>query len=144
MFSKACEYGIRAVVCVASCGEHGQRMTLKEIAERIDSPEAFTAKIMQKLSRAGVMKSMKGPGGGFEIPPELAKRVHLSDVVSAIDGDGIYTGCALGLAECDNERPCPLHDHFLKVREDLRRMLEGTSVYELTHGMKDGSTFLKR
>lgn len=144
MFSKACEYGIRAVVCIAACGAKGERMALKEVAERTGSPEAFTAKIMQKLSHAGVVNSMKGPGGGFEIPPELAKRVFLSDVVSAIDGDSIYTGCALGLPECDHERPCPMHEHFLKVREDLRRMLEGTSVHELTHGMKDGSTFLKR
>lgn len=144
MFSKACEYGIRAVVCIAACGAKGERVALKEVAELTGSPEAFTAKIMQKLGRAGIVYSMKGPGGGFEIPTELAKRVFLSDVVSAIDGDSIYTGCALGLPECDHDRPCPMHEHFLKVREDLRRMLQSTSVHELTHGMKDGTTFLKR
>lgn len=144
MFSKACEYAIRAVVCVAGCGQEGQRLGLKEIAERTDSPEAFTAKILQKLSHEGVVLSMKGPGGGFEIPPELAKRTKLSDIVTIIDGNGIYTGCALGLSQCDETKPCPLHDHFLRIREDLQRMLESTSIHDLVHGLKAGDTFLKR
>lgn len=144
MFSKACEYGFRAVVCIAACDKDGERIGLKEVAERTDSPVAFTAKILQKLSRAGLVHSMKGPGGGFEIPPDLAKKVRLSEIVKAIDGDDVYTGCALGLSQCDPERPCPMHHHFLKVREDLRRMLEGNTIHDLVHGMKDGSTFLKR
>jgi Rrf2 family protein len=144
MFSKACEYAIRAMVCVAGCAEDGQRLGMKEIALRTDSPEAFTAKILQKLSHAGVVLSMKGPGGGFEIPTELAKRTKLSDIVTIIDGDRIFTGCALGLSQCDDVKPCPLHDHFLAVREDLRRMLESTSVHDLVHGLKAGDTFLKR
>jgi Rrf2 family protein len=144
MFSKACEYAIRAVVCIAGCGPDGQRMGLKEIAERTDSPEAFTAKILQKLSHAGLILSMKGPGGGFEVPLEMAKKVRLSDIVSAIDGDKIYTGCALGLSQCDSEKPCPLHDHFLAVREDLRTMLECTTLHDLVDGLRSGSTFLKR
>ena len=144
MFSKACEYAIRAVVCVAGCSQNGQRLGLKEIAQRTDSPEAFTAKVLQKLSHAGVVRSMKGPGGGFEIPPELAKRTKLSDIVTVIDGDRIFTGCALGLSQCDDVKPCPLHDHFLAVREDLRRMLESTSIQDLVHGLTAGDTFLKR
>ena len=119
-------------------------MGLKEIAERTDSPEAFTAKILQKMSRAGLVLSMKGPGGGFEVTPELAKKVRLSDIVSAIDGDRIYTGCALGLSQCNSEKPCPLHDHFIAVREDLRTMLEGTTLQDLVDGLRSGSTFLRR
>ena len=144
MFSKACEYAIRAVVYITGCSADGQRSGLKEIAERTDSPEAFTAKILQKLSHAGLVLSMKGPGGGFEVTPELAKKVRLSDIVSAIDGDRIYTGCALGLSQCNSEKPCPLHDHFIAVREDLRTMLEGTTLQDLVDGLRSGSTFLRR
>jgi Rrf2 family protein len=144
MFSKACEYAIRAVVYIAGCSADGQRSGLKEIAQRTGSPEAFTAKILQRLSHAGLIRSMKGPGGGFEVPPELAQKVRLSDIVSAIDGDTIFTGCALGLSQCDSEKPCPLHDHFLIVREDLRAMLEGTTMHDLVGDLRSGSTFLKR
>ena len=52
--------------------------------------------------------------------------------------------CALGLHQCDAAKPCPLHDHFLGIREDLRRMLERTSVHDLMSGLRDGDTFLKR
>lgn len=144
MFSKACEYAIRAVVCTAACGEKGKSMTLKAIATETDIPEAFTAKILQKLVHADLVLSTKGPGGGFSMPAALFRKVKLSHIVSTIDGDAIYRGCALGLSQCDATRPCTLHDHFLRVREDLRRMLERTSVQDLVKDLKEGGKVLKR
>jgi Rrf2 family protein len=144
MFSKACEYAIRAMVCIAACGQRDKvRMSAKLVAELTSSPEAFTAKVLQKLSNAGLIHSLKGPRGGFELPEDLATTVTLSMVVSVIDGDSIYTGCALGLAECSSAHPCPLHDHFLKVREDLRSMLESTSIQDLIPTAVDGPTYRK-
>ena len=131
------------MVYLAASAEHGGLISLRSIAEGTDSPVAFTAKILQKLVHAGLVHSIKGPGGGFSIPTALLKEVKLSDVVKAIDGDVIYTGCALGLAECDNERPCPLHDRFLRVREDLRKMLESTRVCDLVQGVRSGDTHFR-
>ncbi|MBK6542001.1 MAG: Rrf2 family transcriptional regulator [Flavobacteriales bacterium] len=143
MFSKACEYAIRAVVCIAACGE-GKHMNLKAVAKETAIPEAFTAKVLQQLVHAQLVLSTKGPGGGFSMPAALFRKVKLSHIVSTIDGDAIYRGCALGLSHCDAARPCALHDHFLKVREDLRRMLERTSVQDLVKDMKEGGAVLKR
>ncbi|MBK7271336.1 MAG: Rrf2 family transcriptional regulator [Flavobacteriales bacterium] len=144
MFSKACEYAIRAVVCIAACEEKGKSMNLKAVAKETAIPEAFTAKVLQQLVHAELVLSTKGPGGGFSMPAALARKVKLSHIVSTIDGDAIYKGCALGLPHCDAARPCALHDHFLKVREDLRRMLERTSVQDLVKDMKEGGAVLKR
>ena len=119
-------------------------MSLKAVAAKTDSPEAFTAKVLQKLVHADLMLSTKGPGGGFSISPKLARKVKLSHIVATIDGDAIYRGCALGLPQCDASKPCALHEHFLKVREDLRRMLERTSVQDLVKDMKEGMSVLKR
>ena len=119
-------------------------MSLKAVAAKTDSPEAFTAKVLQKLVHADLVLSAKGPGGGFSIPPKLARKVKLSHIVATIDGDAIYKGCALGLPHCDASRPCALHDHFLKIREDLRGMLERTTVQDLVKDLKDGVTVLKR
>ncbi|MCF8258792.1 MAG: Rrf2 family transcriptional regulator, partial [Flavobacteriales bacterium] len=107
MFSKACEYGIRAMILTAWRSQDGGRVNITEISERIGSPTAFTAKVMQQLVREGLLSSHKGPTGGFSISPDEAKRVRLSQVVGAIDGDSIYRGCGLGLSECSDERPCP-------------------------------------
>lgn len=144
MFSKACEYGIRATLYIAKQSLDGYRVGLKDIAKAIDSPEAFTAKILQQLARNGIVHSQKGPTGGFEIPESDMYRVKLSHIVEAIDGDNIYRGCGLGLKACNELRPCPVHDKFKIIREELKQMLETTTVKELATGVNDGLTFLKR
>lgn len=72
------------------------------------------------------------------------KKIKLQQIVSAIDGDAIYVGCGLGLKECSEKHPCPVHDKFKAIREELRKMLESTNIYELTQGLSEGLTFLKR
>ena len=144
MFSKACEYGIRSAVYIALQSLEGRRVSVGEIAEEIDSPVAFTAKILQQLTRNNIVRSVKGPHGGFEIEREDMDTVKLNMIVKAIDGDKIYMGCGLGLKECNEHKPCPLHDRFLDIRNNLSTMLRTTSHYELAVGLEKGLTYLKR
>ncbi len=143
MFSKTCEYGIRATIFIASQSYQGKRVGLRDIAEKIDSPEAFTAKILQILSRNKVIHSVKGVGGGFEIPIAIMNQIKLSQIVTAIDGDSVFTGCALGLSHCSEDHPCPVHDNFKAIRNDLAFMLENTNLEQLALGIKSGDTFLR-
>lgn len=144
MFSKACQYGIKAVVYIASQSSLGHRASLKDIALNINSPEAFTAKILHQLAKNNLLDSLKGPAGGFVIPQGRGAEITLSNIVSAIDGESIYTGCALGLDSCDALQPCPMHNKFAAIRDSLRVMLENTSLSELANGVDDGIAFLKR
>ena len=143
MFSKSCEYGIRAMIYIAGQSMKERRVSLKDIAEEIDSPVAFTAKILQQLSRSNLVDSVKGPTGGFEIQPARMKKISLGAIVKAIDGDSIFKTCGLGLKQCSEKRPCPVHHQFKFIRENLCRMLDDTSLFELSLGLKDGSTYLK-
>lgn len=144
MFSKACQYGIKASVYIASQSSIGVRTSLKDIAFNINSPEAFTAKILHQLAKQNILQSLKGPTGGFEIPKGRAETITLSNIVAAIDGDSIYMGCALGFDHCDARQPCPMHDKFVDIRDNLRVMLENTSLFELANGVDVGLSFLKR
>lgn len=144
MFSKACEYGIRASIYIAEQSMLGKRVNQKEISKAIDSPEAFTAKILQQLSKNNLVHSEKGPSGGFTMDNSTIDKMKLSHIVFAIDGDEVYKGCGLGLKKCNEKKPCPAHDKFKIVRDELKKMLETTTVKELTFGLKDGYTFLKR
>ena len=144
MFSKACEYGLRAATYIAMQSLDGRRVSLKEIADKIDSPIAFTAKILQLLSKNNIVESVKGAYGGFEISRTQMDKLKLSAIVDAIDGDTIYAGSGLGLKECNADKPCPVHSKFVDIRNDLREMLENTSLYEMTAGLEVGLTFLKR
>ena len=143
MFSKECEYGIKAAIFVAMQSEKGAKVGLDDIVKHIDSPLAFTAKILQKLSRNKIISSQKGPAGGFEIREEGSAKTMLSEIVKAIDGDSIYKGCGLGFNACNELKPCPLHHKFKSIRDDLKSMLETTSLQDLSRNIKDGFTFLK-
>jgi len=134
MFSNACEYAIRATLHIAERTAADEQVTVRSIAEAIGIPEAFTAKVLQKLVKAGHVGSMKGPGGGFNLTLARAKKLKLSSIVDTIDGDAIYSGCGLGLPHCDSKNPCALHDRFMEVRNALRDMLEGTSIHDLMNG----------
>lgn len=144
MFSKACEYGIRATIYIALQSLQDQRVSLKDIAKEINSPVAFTAKILQKLAKNDIVDSVKGPKGGFQIEKNKIASIKLSQVVFAIDGDTIYKGCGLGLKQCNASQPCPVHHKFAQIRNNLKQMLESTNIRELTTDLEVGLTFLKR
>lgn len=143
MFSKACEYAIRASILIATKSFDNERTSLKEIAKEIDSPEAYTAKILQQLVRNSIIDSVKGPTGGFIIDQSRLEVIKLRDIVFAIDGDRVYSGCGLGMKACSEKQPCPVHNQFKIVRNGLCEMLETTDLKQLCFGLKNGLTFLR-
>lgn len=143
VFSKTCEYGIRAVLFIAHKTALGGRVGIKEIATGIDSPEHFLAKILQDLSRKGLVQSAKGPNGGFYLDEKALKR-PLSEVVEAIDGDGLFTGCALGLKQCSEVNPCPLHNQFKLIRTEIQDLLQSAEIGKFNNELALGIRSLKR
>ena len=144
MFSKACEYGIKASVFIIDSSMRNQKVSMKEVAEAIDSPEAYTSKILQQLSRNNIIQSEKGPTGGFSVEKEKIDQLNLSMIVSAIDGDSIYEGCGLGFHHCNENKPCVIHHQYKTIRDDLKTMLENTLLVDLSEDIEKGLSFLKR
>lgn len=144
MFSKSCEYGIRAVIYIASQSLEHKRVKIREIAQMTNSPEAFTAKIIGALSKHNIVLSQKGPTGGLEIDLERMKNINISQIVLAIDGDSVYNGCGLGMSQCNADNPCPMHEKFAVVRAKLKQMLETTTIFELATNLKVGKSTLLR
>ena len=143
MFSKACEYSIRALVFIAQKSQKGERLGIKEIATGVDSPEPFMGKLLTELSRKGLVLSIKGPHGGFYMDEKCLKSTF-ADVVTAIDGNQLFTGCGLGLKVCNEHKPCPIHDEFKIVRNKLKSLLETTRIGEFNESLERGLVFLKR
>jgi len=136
MFSKSCEYGLRATIFIAQQSHIGNKVNLTSISEAIDSPQAFTAKILQQLTKNNIVNAIKGPHGGFFIETEAMNTLNLSAVVEVLDGDSIYTGCGLGLKQCNDKKPCPLHFKFIAIREELKNMLQNTTLLMLVNDME--------
>jgi Rrf2 family protein len=143
MLSKTCEYAVRATLVIAAETEQGNRISLREIARKIDSPESFTAKILQKLARNNIVDSLKGNGGGFYVSKEKLIQVTLSDIILAIDGEALFKRCSLGLNDCSEIKPCPFHNQYKPIREQLKLALDSTSLADLVSGLVSHSTFLK-
>lgn len=143
VFSKTCEYAIRAVFFIAHKTASGGRVGIKEVAAGIDSPEPFLAKILQDLSRKGIVQSAKGPNGGFYLDADALKR-PLTDIVEAVDGNALFTGCALGLKQCSELKPCPLHGQFKIIRGEIHELLETTKIGKFNQELILGINALKK
>lgn len=143
MLTKATEYAIRALVYIAIQNRDGKRPGFKEIAQKIDSPEQFTAKILQALTRKKLINSVKGRGGGFFFnDPEGL--LPLYDVVSALEGDWSLSKCGFGLKSCDSQNPCPLHQEYLPIREGLYNLLKRETIQSLANKILGNEATLAR
>jgi Rrf2 family protein len=143
MFSKTCEYAIRAMIFIAQKSKGGDKVGIKEIAKGIDSPSHFIAKILQDLGRKQMVNSLKGPNGGFYLDEESLE-YSLADIVKVVDGDKLFSGCGLGLKQCSETHPCPIHHEFGKIRKEIYAMLEKAKIGEFTGKLEKNLTFLRR
>lgn len=143
MFSKACQYGVKSVIYIWGQSLKRNKVGAKEVAQYVDVPEPFTAKILQDLVRKKIIGSQKGPNGGFYVDGKHEK-FTLKDLVVAIDGDSLFSGCSLGLKECSETNPCPLHHEIKKVRTEIVEMLTKKTLRELALEVDNGQTVLAR
>ena len=141
MFSKTCEYGIKAMIFVAQKSKDGSRVGIKEIAKGTDAPEHFVAKIMQELSRKKLVHSVKGPNGGFYMDQQDLQ-TSLADIVQALDGNSIYSDCVLGLKTCNEKKPCPVHDQYRDIKKNLIKMIEENTIGDFNTKLDSGKFFL--
>ncbi len=143
MFSKTCEYAIRALIFIAQKSKDRSRISIKDISSGIDSPEYFIAKILQDLSRKGFVQSAKGPNGGFYMDDANLEQ-SVADIVREIDGDKLFSGCGLGLKECSESHPCPIHNEFKHIRQEIKTMLEESRIQLFVENLDLKLTFLKQ
>ena len=129
--SQSAKYALRATIYLAENGV-GPHLS-RDIAEALNVPAQYLAKILQDLARNGLLISAKGRGGGFRLalPPA---QIELLSVVRAIEGERFGEGCALGLPDCSEEAPCALHSAWKQLRGDLLGMLQSTHLSELPKG----------
>lgn len=143
MFSKTCEYAIRAMLYIAQRSAKGLKTGIREIAQNVNAPEPFIAKILQDLVKKQLLSSAKGPHGGFFLDAK-GLQLSLAAVVSAVDGDKIFSGCGLGLAYCSDAKPCPIHAEFKKIRNDIHEVLSKATLGDFHEQLESQLAFLKR
>jgi len=134
IYSRSSEYAIRAFVHLAQVPD-GKFAMVKQIAAEEDIPTHFLAKILQQLARKGLLRSSKGPTGGFSLRVP-ADEVRLLDIVEALDGLTEYEKCASGLSECSDDMPCPLHDSWKGLRSRILVYLGRNTIADLAKALE--------
>lgn len=140
--SSACEYAIRALTYMAGFPP-GTRQLARDVAAHEQVPGPFLGKVFQTLVRVDILASNKGPGGGFSLARDPAT-ITLYDIYQAIDGTTYLEGCAVGLARCSDETPCPLHERWKPVRERIRQYLRETTLTDMAEATKKKLAILSR
>lgn len=108
---------------------------VKNIAAEEKIPAHFLAKILQQLARKGLLRSSKGPTGGFclKIP---AKQLKLIDIIDAVDGLNNFTQCAGGLPECTKATACVLCTRWRPVHSRIMEFLGKNTIADLARDEK--------
>lgn len=134
LYSNPCEYAIRAMTELARRPDEGW-VPVTTIASAANLPSPYLGKILKDLVRTRLLKSTRGPGGGYQLA-RPASEISLLDVKLSVDGPDDLERCAVGLDPCTDETPCPLHDDFVRVRATIHEYLTSTSLADLAGGAR--------
>ncbi len=134
IYSNACAYAIRAMARLAMVRPDGY-VLLDELCEGSDLPRHFVAKIFQELVRRGLLTSAKGRGGGFALARKPSK-ITLYDIVAVIDGVERLDQCVVGMEKCNDQQPCPQHDQWVAIRQQLATFLRETTLERMANTLQ--------
>lgn len=130
IYSKACAYAILALTQLSMIRPDGY-VLLEDLCAGQDLPRHFVAKIFQDLVRKGLLRSAKGRGGGFALA-RPAEQITLYEIVAMIDGVSQFDECIVGMAQCNDETPCPQHDAFKPIRQHIKEFLQTTTLARMS------------
>ncbi len=129
MLTKASQYAIRAVLFLAQNSRTGEKYKAKDIADKLDIPHPFIAKLLQRLAKAGIVSSVRGPQGGFYMTSENMQ-YNMCRVLKELGNKPIFEKCFLGLPKCSDENPCPVHHIVAPFKEALLEKFRKQSIRE--------------
>ena len=130
MISNKCKYALRAILFLAVESNETKKIRISELAEELKMPTPYLGKILQELVPKSIISSIKGPRGGFYLT-EKNQQAPLIKIIEAIDGLAYFEKCGLGLEDCSDSHPCPIHEDFKKSRDHLKTVFTNKTIREL-------------
>jgi len=130
MFNKETEYALRGLVYIQLQNVHGRKPGVAEIADEIEAPMFFTAKILQRMVKRGFLNSLKGKGGGF-IFDKTKPDLPIKEIIVAIEGSETLSSCGFGLKQCSSDNPCPLHNQYAAIRNAMNELVTTETIQSL-------------
>ncbi len=127
--TKKADYGLMALKYLA---EHPDSVSVsaKDIADTYGIPPQLLAKVLQRLTKVGLLRSHAGMNGGYALSRQ-AQQISAFEVIHAIDGPLFITSCTKGSKSCDLEPNCTIKEPLARVNESIAGVLKSISVYDL-------------
>jgi FeS assembly SUF system regulator len=125
--SKKADYALMAMAHLAG---RARSSSAREIAEQYDIPIELLAKVLQRLTRRGLLTSQQGTRGGYQLS-RAADTITVADVIHAIDGPVSVTACSSHAGRCGQFEKCNVRDPLWRIREIIVSALATTSVSSL-------------
>lgn len=136
IISRTSQYAIQALIYMAT--QPRDKLVLShEIAKCLYVPPAYLAKIMQDLSRGGLLTSFRGRAGGFSLA-DAPEKIDLLRILLVTEGANFGKDCALGLKECSDETACPMHQKWKPIKQEIIEMLQKQTLAELSEAVLSG------
>ena len=130
MLSKASKYAVRAVLYLQNSASKDLKIGAKQVAEELEIPAPFLSKTLQKLTKKGIISSVKGPFGGFYLSKKDENNTLL-DIIACVDDIDKFNDCFLGQLECNEENPCVVHHLYAPFKKKLLKKLKNKTILEL-------------
>jgi Rrf2 family protein len=133
ILSNTATYVIRVLSLMAT--DQNKQYTADFLIEKLDISDKYLRRLMTQLSKAGLIKSIRGRGGGYVFAKPIDS-IFLVDIINAVEESDKYTGCILGFSHCSDDNPCVLHNQWAKIKEEIMEMLSTTSLQMIIENNK--------
>ncbi len=125
LITRETDYAIRALCCIAR--REGQIVPVKELVERLKVPRPFIRKLMQALTREGLLKSYKGKGGGFEFAARPGN-IAVTHILEIFQGPLQLSDHRFKRGLCHERKRCPFRKKLDKLEKYIKRELSGITI----------------
>lgn len=131
IYSKTSEYAIRALIHLAE-NPQNELFTALAVSRGTGVPKAYIAKIFQCLVAGGILRSKRGPSGGFSLQVSPQK-LSVLRVIRVLDdtAQSPFSQCIMGFRRCNDRVPCPLHPIWSEAKSEMREKLSQCTVSDL-------------
>lgn len=136
ILSRTSQYAIQALIFIAT-QPRGVPVLIRTVAEHLDVPPPYLAKIMQSLGRGKLVDSFRGRQGGVCLR-EGGETTDLMQILTLIEGPGLTDNCVLGLKVCGDETACPVHTQWKPIKTRIVKLLNQQTLGKLAAAVRSG------
>lgn len=139
-YRRSSQLALQATLLLALEPGGGPRR-IRELAADLGVASTYLTKVLQNLTRVGLVRAYRGPGGGVQLA-RSAHKISPWDVLLAVEPVAEFTRCLLGVRQCSEATPCPVHSAWVPARDRIRQILQTKSLREFaTEAQRDGAPF---